>query len=76
MIRPVLDGARHRYGVAAAEVDHQEKWQLSGIGLVAVSGSAGHTARLLDAVERFVWSFPELEVVASRRDWMEHEGAG
>jgi len=36
-----------------------------------VSGSATHTAELIDTVERFVWSFPEIEVVDSVRDWLE-----
>jgi hypothetical protein len=28
---------------------------------------------VVDAIERFVWSFPEIEVVAGDRHWMEVE---
>ena len=70
MLRPILEGARRRYAVAAAEVDHQDLWQRATLGLAAVSGSAGHAREVLDAVERFVWSFPEVDVTASQRDWL------
>ena len=31
----------------------------------------GHVAEVLDSVERFVWSFPEVEVVSAERSWLE-----
>ncbi len=71
VIRPILDGCRRRYQVAAAEVDHQDRWQRAGLCVSAVAGSAGHAAAVLEAVERFVWSFPDVEVVEVRRGWME-----
>ena len=70
MVRPILEGARRRFAVAAAEVDHQDLWQWATLGLAAVSGSARHAQEVLDAVERFVWSFPEVDVTATRRDWL------
>jgi len=70
VIRPILEGARRRYAVAAAEVDNQDLWQRATLGLATVSGSAGHARDVLDAAERFVWSFPEVDVTASHRDWL------
>ncbi len=70
-IRPVLEGCRHRFSVAAAEVEHQDRWQRATIGVAVVSGSSAHTVEVLDAVERFIWSFPELEVSSCRRHWLE-----
>ena len=69
-IRPVVDGIRHRYPVAVAETDHQDKWQRAGVGIAAVSDSVRHAESLIDDVERFVWWFPSLEVVESARRWM------
>lgn len=69
VVRPILDGAQRRFAVAAAEVDHQESWQRSVLGMAAVSGSAAHARDVIDAVERFVWSFPEVEVLSSERGW-------
>ena len=68
VIRPILDGARHRFQVAAAEVDHQDQWQRAGLGMAAVGSTIGHVGEVLDRVERFVWSFPEVEVLSSERD--------
>jgi uncharacterized protein YlxP (DUF503 family) len=73
VIRPILDGCRRRFSVAAAEVDHHDRWQRSELGVATVSVSAHHAGQVLDAVERFVWSFPEVEVVAITRHWLETE---
>ncbi len=70
IIKPIIDGCQRRYRVAAAEVGHQDHWQRAGLGVAAVSGTAGHAAEVLDEVERFVWSFPDVEVVACERRWL------
>ena len=70
IIRPILEGCRRRYQVAAAEVDHQDRWQRAALAVSTVAGSAGHVNDVLDQVERFVWSFPEVEVVQAERRWM------
>ena len=49
------------------------RWQLATVGMAAVSGSAADDQDVLDAVERFVWSFPEIEVTASSRSCMSDE---
>ena len=71
VIRPILDGARHRFHIAAAEVGSQDKWQRAELGVSAVAASAGHVEEILDAAERFVWSFPEIEVLSAERTWLE-----
>ena len=73
VITPILEGCRRRYSVAAAEVGDQDLWQRAILGMSAVSSSATKVKEVLDSVERFVWSFPEVEVTASRRDWLEAE---
>jgi uncharacterized protein len=69
VITPILEGCRRRYTVAAAEVDFHDKWQRAALGVAAVSSSPKHVDEVLDAVERFVWSFPEVEVVEAERSW-------
>ncbi len=65
VIRPILDGARNRYRVAAAEVAFQEKWQRATLGFAAVAAEGNHVSEVLTKVETFVWSFPEIEVLGS-----------
>jgi len=73
VLRPVLDGIRARYPVAVAETDHQDRWQRAEIGVAAVSASARVAREVVDEVERFVWSFPEVEVLTMRRFWAEED---
>ncbi len=71
VLKPVVEGARRRYGVAVAETDHQNTWQRATIGVAAVSGTASHAQEVIDEVERFIWSFPDLHVLSATRTWME-----
>ena len=71
VVKSVVDAARHRYGVASAEVDHQELWQRASFGFAAVGGSVDHVSDVIDEVERFVWSHPEVEVTEVERTWLE-----
>jgi uncharacterized protein YlxP (DUF503 family) len=73
VVKTILQGASRRFSVAAAEVDQQDKWQRADLGFAAVAGSASHVRDVLAAVERFVWSFPEVEVVEASLSWMEAE---
>ena len=73
VVRPIVDGARHRFAVSAAEVDHQDLWQRATLAMAVVSGTESQARDVLDAVERFVWSFPEIEVVEAQLRWMEVE---
>ena len=74
-IKPIVEGAKRRFGVAAAEVGHQEKWQRADLGVAAVAAAVSHVEEVLDEVERFVWSHPNVEVVAAHRSWAEDDDA-
>lgn len=71
LLRPIIDGGRHRFPVAIAEVDHQDAWQLATIGISGVSASPSRLAQQMDEVERFVWSFPAVEVLSADRHWLD-----
>ena len=70
VVKPVVEGCRRRFGVSVAEIGHQDRWQRASIGIAAVASSHAQLVAVLDAVERFVWSFPELEVVSCERTWI------
>lgn len=72
-IRPILDGVRHRFHISAAEVDHQDTWQRSVLGFAVVSSSAAQVEGVLDDVERYVWSRPDVEVLDATRAWIEED---
>jgi uncharacterized protein YlxP (DUF503 family) len=74
VLRPLVEGVRRRYNVAVAEVDHQNKWQRATVGVSVVAGTVAHATDVLDEVERFVWSFPEVQVLEITRHWLEVDG--
>lgn len=71
VITPIVEGSRRRHRVSAAEVDHQDEWQRSELAFATVASSATRAREALDAVERFVWSFPEIEVLDTWRHWVD-----
>ena len=71
VVKSIVEGARHRFAVAAAEVDHHDQWQRAELGFAVVSGTAHHASDVIDEVERFVWSRPEVEVLNTERRWLE-----
>ena len=70
VIRSIVEGARHRFNVAAAEVGSQNLWQRAQLGFAAVSNTQQHTTEVIDQVSRFVWSFSEIEVLDEERTWL------
>ncbi|MGH9062813.1 MAG: DUF503 domain-containing protein [Acidimicrobiales bacterium] len=70
-VKPILVGARQRFSVAAAEVDHQDRQQRALVAVASVASTARHVEEVLDAVERFVWARPDVEVLSAERTWME-----
>jgi uncharacterized protein YlxP (DUF503 family) len=71
VVLSIVQAARQRYRVAAAEVGFQDKWQRTALGFAAVAESARHASDVIDEVERFVWSRPDVEVAATERRWLE-----
>ena len=73
MLRPVIAGARSRFAVAVAETDYQDLHQRSILEVAAAAASERVVVETLDAVERFIWSRPDLEVVGATRRWLDDD---
>jgi uncharacterized protein YlxP (DUF503 family) len=71
VLRHLLDTSRRRYKVAASELDFQDLRQRALLGFAAVAADVAHVDEVLDEVQRFVWSHPELEIVSSDRIWID-----
>ena len=61
--------------MAAAEVAYQDRWQRAGLGFSLVGSTRPHAVEVMDRVERFIWSFPEAEVLSAERYWLEETHA-
>ncbi|MFP5489729.1 MAG: DUF503 domain-containing protein [Acidimicrobiia bacterium] len=71
VVRALLDGARHRFEVSAAEVGGQDTWQRATLGFAIVASEARIASETVDAIDRFVWSHPEIEVLDVAVRWHE-----
>ena len=70
-LRPVIEGIRHRFQLSVAEVGYQDKWQRALVGMAVVSDSYCHAAEVVDAVERWIWSKPEVDVCGFETTWVD-----
>jgi hypothetical protein len=73
VLRPLLAATCNRHGASAAEVGLFDLRQRAELGFSIVDAHAGHCGERLDALERFLWSRPEIEVVSLTRSWLESE---
>jgi uncharacterized protein YlxP (DUF503 family) len=54
ILKSVIERIRNRFNVSVAEVDEQELWQRSTVGVSFVSCEQAHVHKVLASVVRFV----------------------
>lgn len=54
VLKSVIDRIRSRFNVSVAEVDDQDTWQRSTVGIAFVSSERDHVDQVLAAVVRFI----------------------
>lgn len=50
VLRSLKDRLRAHFNVAVAELEHQDLWQRSRVGVVSISGDDKHLEELLEAI--------------------------
>lgn len=65
VMRKIAGGARAKFNISVAEVDHQDLRQRGAIAVSCVSESSFHAKKMLHEVERFVRRHMEIEVLDS-----------
>ncbi len=63
VVKSIIDRTRNRFNVAVAEVDHQELWQRSSIGIASVSNSECALREMLGRVDESIRSLGKAEVI-------------
>jgi hypothetical protein len=66
VVKGLVGGLRAKFNVAVAEVDHQDLWQRTALGVTCVSGSFAHAEEMLQEVERFVARDHRVEIIANQ----------
>jgi uncharacterized protein YlxP (DUF503 family) len=63
VVKGLTAGIRQRFNVSVAEVEHQELWQRAAIGVAVVTGEGYHARKVLHEVERYVSTWPAVEII-------------
>lgn len=63
VVKTLMNGLRSRFDVAVAEVDHNDLWQRTAIGVAAVGSEQYHLKKVMHEVERFVDRWGEVDVI-------------
>ncbi|NNE12524.1 MAG: DUF503 domain-containing protein [Ilumatobacter sp.] len=71
VVRSLLDGARQRFSVSAAEVGGQDTWQRATLGFAVVASEARLAEHVVDELDRFLWARPDIEVLAAELRWLD-----
>jgi len=70
VLQRTLTRLRQKFNVSAAEVDHQDSWQLTTVAMTSVSSSRQAAERELNHALSFLDSFPEWERVSTTFEWL------
>ena len=57
------------FQVSVAEVDHQDVWQRSALGVALVGAEVRVIEEAADHIERFVWQAVDTEILQIQRNW-------
>ncbi len=66
VIKSIITRLQNKFNISVAEVDNQDLWQLSTIGVACVSNHRRHAGETLANVVKFiVQNYPDVELLSS-----------
>lgn len=74
VLRPIVERLRRDLSVSVAEVDHQDTWQRSALGVALVASEASRLDALVDRVRRHFDRQLESEMIGFTVTYMEEPG--
>ncbi|UAL49204.1 DUF503 domain-containing protein [Sutcliffiella horikoshii] len=70
VLQRVITRLKQRFNISISEIDHQDVWQRTKIGIVSISSSKSITEKELQKVLDYLDSFPEIERAETSLDWL------
>lgn len=62
-VKSLVGKIRNKFSVSVAEVDHQDLWQRTQIGVAVVGANSAIVNSVLDKITEFVYSNGDFEVI-------------
>ncbi|BDC54897.1 hypothetical protein BAME_18520 [Bacillus sp. M 2-6] len=69
VLQRIMTRTRHKFNVTIAEMDYQDTWQRTSIGIAVISSSRVQVEKELQRVLSFIDSFPEIERTITKTEW-------
>lgn len=67
VIKSIIARLQNKFNISVAEVDNQDLWQLSTLGVACVSNHRRHASETLANVVKFiVQNYPDVELLSSQ----------
>jgi uncharacterized protein len=63
IVKSIKDRMKHRFNISISEIDDQELWQKSVLGIACVGNDRGHIHQTLDRVISTIRGTPLVEVI-------------
>lgn len=70
VLQRIITRVKGKFNVSIAEIDHQDVWQRTSIGIVTISSAKNISERELYKILEFVDSFPEIERTLTNIEWL------
>ncbi len=68
-IKSMKERIRSRFNVSVAELDHNDKWQRSLIGVSIISNDRVHAEKVIGKITDLVYGDRRVEVINVKRDF-------
>ncbi|MBM7659319.1 uncharacterized protein YlxP (DUF503 family) [Bacillus mesophilus] len=69
VLQRIISRLKQKFNVSVSEIDHQDVWQRTTIGVVAITSSKQATERELQNCLKMIDSFPEIERAVTNFEW-------
>ncbi|WJY28696.1 MULTISPECIES: DUF503 domain-containing protein [Sporosarcina] len=70
VLRRMIDRVKNGYNVSISELDHQNLWQRTTLGVAAVASSTEAAEREIRRVQKFLESNPEWQMTEVQIDYV------
>ncbi|KFZ43269.1 DUF503 domain-containing protein [Anoxybacillus flavithermus] len=69
VLQRVVTRLKQKYNISVAEVDYQNVWQRTKLGIVAITAERTATEQELQRALQLIDSFPEIERTVTTFEW-------
>ncbi|WP_078413200.1 DUF503 domain-containing protein [Priestia abyssalis] len=70
VLQRIIMRLKQRYNISVSELDYQDTWQRTKIGMVAISSTRQSTEKELQQALSMIDSFPEIERAETSFEWL------